>query len=104
MESVDIDLGDSYIDCRLSDKSKKIYKSKIVHFTKWIQFTYPIYFDASTGKVKLQDLTPDVLKTFLAAASLKRNKKAETAENPFVYLVPHKKQSFEHVIQKCYRK
>lgn len=96
-EDFDVDLGDSYIDCRLSEKTKKIYKSKMNHFKKWIQYYFPAHYDASADKIKLDCLTADVIKKFLAAASLKRNKKEESAECPFVYILPHQKQSFEHV-------
>jgi hypothetical protein len=90
-------LGDQYIDCRLSEKTKKIYKSKIVHFTRWIKWKHTEFYDINNNEVKYSELTPTVLKDFIGDASLKRDRKAETSETPFVFVVPHKKQSFEHV-------
>lgn len=95
--TAEVNLGDSYIECRLSEKTKKIYKSKVAQFTLWIKWKHPALYHTGRNEVNFRDLTAAVLKDFIGDVSLKRNKKLETAANPFVFAVPHKQQSFEHV-------
>lgn len=95
--------GNAILSQRLEGSTKLQYKRKIIHFETWVTHLFPelINEDLETEEgdmgVDYERVTPDILQQFLSHISKKRNFKAETPEQPYVYLTPLKLQSVQHV-------
>lgn len=95
--------GNAILSQRLEGSTKLQYKRKIIHFETWVTHVCPelINEDLETEEGELgvdyENVTAAVLQQFLSHISKKRNFKAETPEQPYVYLTPQKLQSVQHV-------
>lgn len=101
--SVDnISHGDAILSERLAPGTKKMYADKIVHFEQWVAHFYPHLIDEDLEEtdgmgVDYGAIDSHTMKEFLGHISKKRDWKAQTPEQPFVYFEPVRLQSVQHV-------